>query len=142
MQEVPGLTCCDLCCCGVGAAWSGELLKKGPGQYRVTGVTLAQQQFGDSQGPADSGIHPSKAPAAAAGGSSQRKRPRQQSSQQWRAPQRADSSQYQQQQQSGLAPFDDAGSDDGYVDVEGGLGSGAAGGNYPRGQSQPPSAFW
>lgn len=121
---------------------AGELLKKSPGQYRVTGVTLAQPQCGDSQGPADSGIHPSKAPAAAGGGSSQRKRPRQQSSQHWRAQQRVDSSQYQQQQQSGLAPFDDAGSDDGYIDVEGGLGSGAAGGNYPRGQSQPPSAFW
>lgn len=67
---------------------AGELLKKGPGQYRVPGVTLTQQQQQptDSQGPADSGIHPNSSrrppPAAAGGGGggsaggSQFKRPR------------------------------------------------------------------
>lgn len=88
---------------------AGELLKKGPGQYKVPGVTLTQQQPAGSQGPADSGIHPgSRYPAA--GGSSQRKRPRQQH----------DS---QQQQQRGNTQalgfgqqFEEEGSDDGYDD--------------------------
>jgi hypothetical protein len=102
---------------------AGELLKKGPGQYKVPGVTLTQQQPAGSQGPADSGIHPGSR-YTAAGGSSQRKRPRQQHDSQ-RQQQRGNTqgqrqyggnSQYQSQALGFGQQFEEEGSDDGYDD--------------------------
>lgn len=109
-----------MCCCICLVAGAGELLKKGPGQYKVPGVTLTQQQPSASQGPADSAALPSHHPAAG-GISSQRKRPRQTSSQQQQQSRSQGQghrqySQYQQQQQAAMQFDEDAGSDDGYDD--------------------------
>jgi hypothetical protein len=114
------LSCHALMCC---VTVAGELLKKGPGQYRVPGVALTQQQPADSQGPADSGVHPSRHPAAGGVSISQRKRPRQYSSQQQpgcgtQGQQRYRNSQYQQQQQFFAGGLEDAGSDDGDEDED------------------------